>query len=57
MYGLPCKHVCAAIMLTDTNVYRFIDEYHTVDLLRETYANSIFPIPDHDKPTDDSRAL
>ncbi|XP_039134262.1 uncharacterized protein LOC120271654 [Dioscorea cayenensis subsp. rotundata] len=57
VYGLPCKHVCAAIMLTDTNVHRFIERYHTVNLFQEAYGNQIFPIPDHDKLRDDNRVL
>ncbi|XP_039115978.1 uncharacterized protein LOC120251488 [Dioscorea cayenensis subsp. rotundata] len=49
------SYACAAIMLTDTNVYRFIKRYHTVNLFQEAYANQIFPIPDLDKPRDDNR--
>ncbi|XP_039130960.1 uncharacterized protein LOC120267389 [Dioscorea cayenensis subsp. rotundata] len=57
VYGLPCKHACAAIMLTDTNVHRFIERYHTMNLFQKAYTNQIFRIPDHDKPRDDNRVL
>lgn len=57
VYGIPCKHACAAIMQTDTNVHRFIEPYYTVKSYKLTYKESIFPVPDHDKPLDDSRQL
>ncbi|XP_039140448.1 uncharacterized protein LOC120277657 [Dioscorea cayenensis subsp. rotundata] len=57
VYGIPCKHACAAIMQTDTNIHRFIELYYTVESYKLTYKESIFPVPDHDKPLDESRQL
>ena len=57
VYDIPCKHACAAIMQTDTNVHRFISCYFTVDNYKLAYSEAIFPIPDHDKPTNDNREL
>ncbi|XP_039134530.1 uncharacterized protein LOC120271908 [Dioscorea cayenensis subsp. rotundata] len=57
VYGIPCKHACAAIMQIDTNIHRFIKPYYTVKSYKLTYKESIFPVPDHDKPLDDSRQL
>ncbi|XP_039118300.1 uncharacterized protein LOC120254225 [Dioscorea cayenensis subsp. rotundata] len=55
VYGIPCKYACAAIMQTDTNVHRFIESYYTVKSYKLIYKESIFPVPDHGKPLDDSR--
>ncbi|XP_039118941.1 uncharacterized protein LOC120255116 [Dioscorea cayenensis subsp. rotundata] len=57
IYGLPCQHACVAIMQTDTNVHHFVAEYHTVASYKAAYATPIFPIPNDDKPKDDSRPL
>ncbi|XP_039138740.1 uncharacterized protein LOC120276066 [Dioscorea cayenensis subsp. rotundata] len=46
VYGIPCKHACAAILQTDTNIHRYIDDYFTVDSYRQAYAEAIFSVPD-----------
>ena len=53
VYALPCKHAWVAIMQTNANVHRYVDEHFTVDSYRYTYPEPIYPIPDYDKPTDD----
>ncbi|XP_039122048.1 uncharacterized protein LOC120258664 [Dioscorea cayenensis subsp. rotundata] len=57
IYGLPYWYACAAIMQSDTNNHHFMDEYHTVASYKAAYTSPIFPIPDDDKPKDDSRPL
>ncbi|XP_039130931.1 uncharacterized protein LOC120267344 [Dioscorea cayenensis subsp. rotundata] len=57
VYGIPYKHACAAILQTDTNIHRYIDDYFTVDSYRQAYAEAIFPVPDNDKPDDINREL
>ncbi|XP_039114636.1 uncharacterized protein LOC120249979 [Dioscorea cayenensis subsp. rotundata] len=57
VYGIPCKHACAAILQTDTNIHRYIVDYFTVDSYRQAYAEAIFPVPDNDKPDDINREL
>ncbi|XP_039130939.1 uncharacterized protein LOC120267354 [Dioscorea cayenensis subsp. rotundata] len=57
IYGLPCRHAFAAILQTNTNVHRFMDEYHRVSSYKAVYASPIFPIPNDDKPKDDSQPL
>ena len=57
VHGLPCKHACAAIMQTNTSVHSYVDDYFTVEAYRRSYAESIYPIPDSDKPCDDNRDL
>ncbi|XP_039135771.1 uncharacterized protein LOC120273203 [Dioscorea cayenensis subsp. rotundata] len=56
-WSLIMKIAYASIMQTDTNVHRFIEPYYTVKSYKLTYKESIFPVPDHDKPLDDSRQL
>ncbi|XP_039138747.1 uncharacterized protein LOC120276076 [Dioscorea cayenensis subsp. rotundata] len=57
VYGIPCKHACAAILQADTNIHRYIDDYFTVDSYQQAYAEAIFPVPDNDKPDDINREL
>ncbi|XP_039145538.1 uncharacterized protein LOC120282753 [Dioscorea cayenensis subsp. rotundata] len=57
VYGIPCKHACAVILQTDTNIHRYVDDYFTVDAYRQAYAEAIFPVPDVDKPDDVNRKL
>ncbi|XP_039114974.1 uncharacterized protein LOC120250246 [Dioscorea cayenensis subsp. rotundata] len=57
VYGIPRKHACAAILQTDINIHRYVDDYFTVDSYRQAYAEAIFPVPDNDKPDDINREL
>ncbi|XP_039141186.1 uncharacterized protein LOC120278458 [Dioscorea cayenensis subsp. rotundata] len=57
VYGIPCKHACAAILQTDTNIHRYVDDYFIVDSYRQAYTEAIFPVPDNDKPDDINREL
>lgn len=50
VYDPPCKHACATIILTDTNIHWFVDTYHTIDFFNRFMLIQKFPIPDHDKP-------
>ncbi|XP_039146796.1 uncharacterized protein LOC120284037 [Dioscorea cayenensis subsp. rotundata] len=49
VYGIPCKHAYAAILQTDTNIHRYVDDYFTVDAYRQAYTEVIFPVLDNDK--------
>ncbi|XP_039131906.1 uncharacterized protein LOC120268678 [Dioscorea cayenensis subsp. rotundata] len=42
---------------TDTNVYRFISGYFTVNNYKLTYKEAIFHVPDHEKLMDDNQEL
>ncbi|XP_039118051.1 uncharacterized protein LOC120253919 [Dioscorea cayenensis subsp. rotundata] len=57
VYAIPCKHACAAILQTNTNIHRYVDDYFTVDFYRQAYAEAIFSVPDNDKPDDINREL
>ncbi|XP_039118422.1 uncharacterized protein LOC120254384 [Dioscorea cayenensis subsp. rotundata] len=57
VYGITCKHTCAAILQIDTNIHRYVDDYFTVDSYRQAYAEAIFLVPDNDKPDDLNREL
>jgi len=57
IHGLPCKHACAAIMQTETNVHSYVDSYFTVAWYCPAYGSPIFPVPDGDKPSDENRPL
>ena len=32
VFGLPCKHTCTSILLTDINVHRYINGYDEGDI-------------------------
>ncbi|KAJ0962191.1 hypothetical protein J5N97_030019 [Dioscorea zingiberensis] len=57
VYGIPCMHACASIVTSEASVYRFVDNYFTVQMYANAYANHISPVPGHDKPTNPSRVL
>ncbi|XP_039145539.1 uncharacterized protein LOC120282754 [Dioscorea cayenensis subsp. rotundata] len=57
VYGLQCKHACAGIMQTDTNVHWFGDDYYIIGMYNIVYGNLIYPIPDHDKLMDNYKDL
>ncbi|XP_039129100.1 uncharacterized protein LOC120265294 [Dioscorea cayenensis subsp. rotundata] len=57
VYGIPYKHACEAILQTDTNIYRYVDDYFTLDSYRQAYAEAIFLVPNNDKPDDINREL
>ena len=57
MLYIPCKHACMAIIQTDTNVHRYVDDYFTIDTYRLAYIEAIFLVPGNDKPINENREL
>ncbi|GMN55052.1 hypothetical protein TIFTF001_024181 [Ficus carica] len=48
--GLPCCHAIAVMEWTGRSPYEYCSRYFTVESYRLTFAESIQPIPDVDKP-------
>lgn len=48
--GLPCCHAIAVMECTGTSPYEYCSRYFTVESYRLTYAESILPMPDVEKP-------
>ncbi|XP_030472877.1 uncharacterized protein LOC115690608 isoform X1 [Syzygium oleosum] len=48
--GLPCCHAIAVFDCIDRSTYDFCSRYFTVETYRLTYAESINPVPNVDKP-------
>ncbi|KAK4441610.1 hypothetical protein Salat_0495900 [Sesamum alatum] len=46
LYGLPCSHAVAALLSCRQNVHRFAESCFTVATYRNTYSQTIHPIPD-----------
>lgn len=48
--GLPCCHAIAVMEWTGRSPYDYCSRYFTVESYRSTFAESIQPVPDVDKP-------
>ncbi|KAL0370459.1 UNVERIFIED_CONTAM: hypothetical protein Sangu_0364000 [Sesamum angustifolium] len=46
LYGLPCSHAVAALLSCRQNVHRFAESCFTVATYRNTYSQTIHPVPD-----------
>ncbi|EXB66619.1 hypothetical protein L484_024915 [Morus notabilis] len=54
--GLPCSHAIAVFSCTGRNVYDYCSRYFTVDSFRFAYSESINPVVDIFKPSNDEKA-
>ena len=43
-----------ATMQADTDVHHFVDDYYIVESYMTVYGSPIYPMPDHDKPIDNT---
>ncbi|CAL8164167.1 unnamed protein product [Prunus armeniaca] len=50
LLGFPYQHAIQVIQHSGLCLYNFVDEYYKADFYKATYATSIFPIPDIEKP-------
>ncbi|CAN6726720.1 unnamed protein product [Malus baccata var. baccata] len=48
--GLPCCHAIAVFLVIGRNPYDYCSRYFTVESYRLTYAESIHPVPNVDRP-------
>ena len=57
--GLPCSHAIAVISCIGRSPYDYCSRYFTIESYRLTYAESVQPIPDVERPLlkDSSQAL
>jgi hypothetical protein len=52
LYGLPCAHAAAALISCGQNAHLFAEPCFTVASYRETYSQSVNPIPDRSQWTE-----
>lgn len=55
--GLPCCHAIAVLECVGRNPYDYCSRYFTVENYRLTYAETIHPLPDLDRPNEGELAL
>ncbi|KAK9287798.1 hypothetical protein L1049_016238 [Liquidambar formosana] len=55
--GLPCCHAIAVFECIGRSPYDFCSRYYTVDSYRLTYAESIHPVPNVDRPVKSESTL
>ncbi|KAI4335085.1 hypothetical protein L6164_013766 [Bauhinia variegata] len=55
--GLPCCHAIAVLECLGRSPYDYCSRYFTVENYRLTYAESIYPVPNVDRPVQDESAL
>ena len=48
--GLPCCHAIAVISCLGRNPYDYCSRYLTTDSYRLTYSESVYPVPNVDRP-------
>ncbi|PPD78823.1 hypothetical protein GOBAR_DD24231 [Gossypium barbadense] len=51
--GLPCSHAIAVIECIGRSPYDYCSQYFTTESFRLTYAESIHPVPNVDRPIED----